>query len=88
MKRSEKKARIDTVRFRTQEGKIVFNHAPVNTLLEEMEFLRNGFYTKAVFIINGEEEIDTDRFFRESRVLAEIIKRKVDKMMTVLIYFT
>ena len=53
-----------------------------------MEFLRNGFFTNGVFIINGEEEIDTDRFFRESRVLGEIIKRKVDKMMTVLIYFT
>ena len=24
------------------EGKVVYNHAPINTLIEDMEFLRNG----------------------------------------------
>ena len=50
-----------------KEGKMVYNHAPVNTLIEDMVYLRNGFSTNGIFIINGKGELETNRFFRINR---------------------
>ena len=47
-------------------------HAPFITLLEDMEYLRNGFL-RMVFFINGEGEIEPNRFFPDSRVIAEFV---------------
>ena len=42
-----------------------------------METLRNGFFTNGVFIKNGEGEVETNRLFRDSRVLAEFIEKLI-----------
>ena len=62
-----------------QKGKIVHNHAPVNTPLEDIEYLRNGFFMNGVFIKNSDGEVEADRFFRYSRVRADFIERTIDR---------
>ena len=46
-----------------EENKIKYNHTPVNTLIEDMEKLKNGFSTIAYFSQDDEQEVDTERFF-------------------------
>ena len=38
-----------------------------------------GFFTKCDFFINGEGEIESNRFFRDSRVLGELIEKIIDR---------
>ena len=53
-------------------------HAPFITLIEDMEYLRNGFL-RMVFFINSEGEIEPNRFFRDSRVIAEFVEKIIDR---------
>ena len=62
-----------------EENKIVYNQAPVNTLIEDMGKLKNGFFTNGYFSLGDEGEIDTNRFFKDSNELAEFIDKILDK---------
>ena len=62
-----------------EENKIIYNQTQVNTLIEDMEKLKNGFFTNCYFILGEEEEIDTNRFFKDTNELAECIVKILDK---------
>ena len=62
-----------------EENKIICNEAPVNTLLEDMEKLKNGFFTNGYFSLGDDEEIDTNKFFENSDELAKFIDKMLDK---------
>ena len=47
-----------------EENKIIYNQTPVNTLIEDMEKLKNGFFTNCYFSRGDDGEIDTNRFFK------------------------
>ena len=61
-----------------EENKIIYNQTPVNTLIEDMEKLKNGFFTNGYFTL-GEGEIDTKRFFKDSDELAKFLDKILDK---------
>ena len=44
-----------------------------------MRLLRNCLFTNYVFILSEDGEIDTNRFFRDSRELTNFIDKKLDK---------
>ena len=46
-----------------EENKIIYNQTPVSTLIEDMEKLKNGFFTNGYFTLGEEGEIDINRFF-------------------------
>ena len=50
-----------------EENKIIYNQTPVNTSIEDMEKLRNGFYMNNYFSLGDKGEIDTNRFFKDMR---------------------
>ena len=62
-----------------EENKIIYNQTPVSTLIEEMEKLKNGFFTNGYFTLGEEGEIDTNRFFKDSNELAKFIDKILDK---------
>ena len=62
-----------------EENKIIYNQIPINTLIEDMEKLKNGFFTNGYFHLGDEGEIDTNRFFKDSDELAKFIDKKLDK---------
>ena len=63
-----------------EENKIIYNQVPINILIEDMEKLKNGFFTNGYFILGEEEgEIDTNRFFKNSDELANFIDKILDK---------
>ena len=62
-----------------EENKILYNQVPVNTLIEDMQKLKNGFLTNGYFTLGEEGEIDTNRFFKDSNELAEFIDKILDK---------
>ena len=62
-----------------EENKIIYNQVPVNTLIEDMEKLKNGFFTNGYFTLGEEGEIDTNRFFKDSSELAKFIDKILDK---------
>ena len=49
-----------------EENKIIYNQVPINNLIEDMEKLKNGFFTNGYFTLGEEGEIDTNRFFTDS----------------------
>ena len=55
----------------SEDNKMIFIQTPVNTLIEEMEKLKNGFLTNGVFILCEEGVIETKRFFGDSGELAK-----------------
>ena len=57
----------------------MYNQVPVNTLIEEMEKVRNGFHTNGFFNLSEEGELETRRFFRSSSELAKITDEILDK---------
>ena len=60
-----------------EEIKIMYNRIPVNTLIEDMEKLRNGSFTNDYFTLGHDDgEIDTNRFFKDSNELAKLIDKK------------
>ena len=62
-----------------EENKILYNQVPINTLIEDMEKLKNGFFTNGYFTLGEEGEIDTNRFFKDSDELAKFIDKILDK---------
>ena len=62
-----------------EENKIIYNQVPINTLIEDMEKLKNGFFTNGYFTLGEEGEIDTNRFFKDSDELSEFIDKILDK---------
>ena len=62
-----------------EENKIIYNQVPINTLIEDMEKLKNGFFTNGFFSLGEEREIDTNRFFKNSDELAKFIDKILDK---------
>ena len=62
-----------------EENKIIYNQVPITTLIEDMEKLKNGFYTNGYFTLGEEGEIDTNRFFKNSDELAKFIDKILDK---------
>ena len=62
-----------------EENKIIYNQVPINILIEDMEKLKNGFFTNGYFSLGGEEEIDTKRFFKKSDELAKFIDKILDQ---------
>ena len=62
-----------------EENKIIYNQVPVNNLIEDMEKLRNGFFTNGYFTLGEEGEIDTNRFFKDSDELTKFIDKILDK---------
>ena len=62
-----------------EENKIIYNQIPINTLIEDMEKLKNGFFTNGYFTLGEEGEIDTNRFFKDSNELAKFIDKILDK---------
>ena len=64
-----------------EENKTIYNKVPVNTLIEDMEKLKNGFFTNVCFTLGNDDdgEIDTNRFFKNSNELAEFIDQISDK---------
>ena len=62
-----------------EENKIICNQVPINTLVEDMEKLKNGFLTNGYFSLGEEGEIDTDRFFKNSDELAKFTDKILDK---------
>ena len=62
-----------------EENKIIYNQVPTSTLIEDMEKLKNGFFTNGYFTLGEEGEIDTNRFFKDSNELAKFIDKILDK---------
>ena len=62
-----------------EENKIIYNQTPVTILIEDMEKLKNGFFTNGYFTLGEEGEIDTNRFFKDSDELAKFIDKILDK---------
>ena len=62
-----------------EENKIIYNQIPINTLIEDMEKLKNGFFTNGYFHLGDEGEIDTNRFFKDSDELTKFIDKILDK---------
>ena len=58
-----------------EENKIIYNQTPVNNLIEDMQKLSNGLFTKSYFSLGDEEEIDTNRFFEDSNDLAKFVDK-------------
>ena len=62
-----------------EENKIIYNQTPVNTRIEDMEKMKNGYFTNGYFSLSDDGEIDTNRFFKDSNELAEFIDKILDK---------
>ena len=62
-----------------EENKIIYNQVPIIILIEDMEKLKNGFFTNGYFSQGEEGEIDTNRFFKNSDELAKFIDKILDK---------
>ena len=62
-----------------EENKIIYNQTPVSTLIEDLEKLKNRFFTNGYFILGDDGEIDTNRFFKDSDELAKFIDKIFDK---------
>ena len=62
-----------------EENKIIYNQTPVSILIEDMEKLKNGFFTNGYFTLGEDGEIDTNRFFKDSDELAKFIDKILDK---------
>ena len=62
-----------------EENKIIYNQVPINILIEDMEKLKNGFFTNGYFSLGEEGEIDTSRFLKNSDELAKFIDKILDQ---------
>ena len=62
-----------------EENKTIYNQVPINILIEDMEKLKNGFFTNGYFSLGEEGEIDTNRFVKNSDELAKFIDKILDK---------
>ena len=62
-----------------EENKIIYNQTPVNTLIEDMKKMKNGYFTNGYFSLGDDGEIDTNRSFKDSDELAKFIDKILDK---------
>ena len=62
-----------------EENKNIYNQVPVNTLIEDMEKLTNGFFSNGYFSLGDKGEIDRNRFFKDNNELAKFIDKIIDK---------
>ena len=62
-----------------EENKIIYNQAPVNTLIEGVEKLKNCFFTNGYFTLGDEREFENNNFFQDSNQLAQFLDKIVDK---------
>ena len=49
-----------------EENKILYNQVPVNTLIEDMEKFKIGFFKNGYFSLGDDGEIDINGFFKVS----------------------
>ena len=61
------------------ENKIIYNQTPVNTVIEDMENLKIGFFANGYSSLGDAGEIDTNRFFKDCSELAKFIDKILDK---------
>ena len=50
-----------------EENKTIYNQVAINTLVEDTERLKIGFFTIGYFTLGEDGEIDTNRFFKVYR---------------------
>ena len=62
-----------------EKNKTIYNQTPVDTLIEDMEKLKNGLSTKGFFTLGDVGEIDTNRFFKGSSELAKFRDKILEK---------
>ena len=62
-----------------EENKIIYKQTPVNTLIEDMEKLKNGFFTNGYFSLGDDGGLDTTGFFKDSDELDKFIDKILDK---------
>ena len=62
-----------------EENKNIYNQVPVNTPLDDMEKWNNGYFTNGFFSLGDEEEIDTNRFFKDINELAKFLDKIIEK---------
>ena len=62
-----------------EENIILYNQTPVNTPIEDMGSLKNGFFTSGFFSLADVGEIDTNRFFKVSNEVYRFVDKKLDK---------
>ena len=78
MQREENEIELGLVFKLGEKNQIISDQIPVNTLIEDMEKIKNGFITKGNFTL-GDKDIDTKRFFKDSHELANFIDKTLDK---------
>ena len=69
-----------------EEYKVICNQVPINTLLEDMDKLKNGFSTNECFTLGDEGEMETISFFKDSNELANFMTKYLFNMTTILLY--
>ena len=79
MQKEENEIDLGLVFKLAEENNIIYNQVPVNTLIEDMEKLKNGFFTKVYFTQGDKGEIDTQRFFKGRNELAKFKDKILDK---------
>ena len=79
MQKEEKEIYLGLFLELAEDNKITYNQIPVNTLIENMEGMKIGFFKNAYFFLGDEGEIKTIGFFRDSSELAKIMDKKHDK---------
>ena len=62
-----------------EENKIIYKQTPVNTLIEGMQKLKNGFFTNGYFSLGDDGGLDTTGFFKDSDELDKFIDKILDK---------
>ena len=62
-----------------EENKIIYNQVPINTLLDDVKKVKNGFFTNNYFTLGYKREIHTNRIFNDSKELAKFADRIFDK---------
>ena len=62
-----------------EENKIIYNQVPIDILINDMEKLKNGFFTNGYFFLGEEGENDTNRFLKNSDELAKFIDKIIDQ---------
>ena len=61
-----------------ERDKHIYNQTAINTLIEDKEKYKNGFFNNGVFL-SDETEIETNGAFRGSVELAKFITKKLDQ---------
>ena len=68
-----------------EENKNICNQVPLNTLIEDMEKKKGGFFTNGYFNLDDKVVIETYRFFKDSSELAKFVEKKLTKMTTIFV---